>query len=79
MNEMKKTKYHAVGTKSNRKLIETKAKPIPLTHIYMTSLTHIYMTSLTHIHDLSVSCLGTDTTMKSGRAKLLLCTFYSNV
>jgi len=36
-------------------------------------------TTNTHIHDLSLSWLGTDTTIKSGRVKLLLYTFYSNV
>jgi len=41
-NKTKNTKYHTVGTvsKSNRKIIETEAKPIPLipnAHIYMTS------------------------------------------
>ena len=101
----KRKKHHTVGTvpKSNRKLVETEAKPIPLTHIHdlinthihdlsnthihdLTNThihdltnTHIHNLSNTHIHDLSVSWLGTDTTMKSGRAKLLLCTFYSNV
>ena len=37
--KMKKKHYHIVGTvpKSNREVVETEAKKIPLTHIYMTS------------------------------------------
>ena len=32
------------------------------------------VTLSTHIHDRSISCLGTDTSMKSGGAKLVLWT-----
>jgi len=40
----KKFKYHTVGKipKSNRKIVETEAKSIPVAHIYMTSNTHIH-------------------------------------
>jgi len=36
---MEKKKYHAAGTvpKSNRKIVETETKSIPITHIYMTA------------------------------------------
>ena len=52
---MKKKKHHAVGTvpKSNRKLVETEAKTIPLTHIHDLINTHIHDLSNTHIHDLT--------------------------
>jgi hypothetical protein len=47
-----KIKYHTVGTvpKSNQKIIETKAKAIPLAHI----------------HNHSLSWLDTGTLIKSG-------------
>jgi hypothetical protein len=42
--KMKKKHYHAVGTvpKSNREVVETEAKKIPLSHIYMTPNTYIH-------------------------------------
>ena len=60
----------------------------PLTHKYMTPhtqihdpshtntwpLTHKYMTPNTQIHDHSHSWIGTGTSIKSGGAKLVLCT-----
>ena len=56
---MKIKKYHAVGTfpKSNWIIVETEAK---------------IDTPNTHIHDLSLSCLGTGTSIKSGRVKKAL-------
>jgi hypothetical protein len=38
------TKYNTVGIvlKSNRNIVETEPKSIPLTHIYMTPNTHIH-------------------------------------
>ena len=43
-NNIKNKKYHSFGTfpKFNGKIIETEAKLIPLTHIYMTPNTHIH-------------------------------------
>jgi hypothetical protein len=47
---MKKKHYHTVGTvpKSNREVVETEAKKIPLSHIYMTPNTYIH--DLYHIY-----------------------------
>jgi hypothetical protein len=41
---MKNKEYYIVGTvpKSNRKILETEAKSISLTHIYMTPNTQIH-------------------------------------
>ena len=48
--KMKKKHYHTVGTvpKSNREVVETEAKKIPLSHIYMTPNTYIH--DLYHIY-----------------------------
>jgi hypothetical protein len=52
----KKTKYHTVGTKSNKRIVETEIHLIPITHMYTTThyldtLTHMYTT--THYHHLA--------------------------
>ena len=36
----KKTKYHTVGTKSNKRIVETEIHLIPLTHMYTTTHYH---------------------------------------
>jgi hypothetical protein len=49
----KKTKYHTVGTKSNKRIVETEIHLIPITHMYTT--THYLDTPNTHVHDHSLS------------------------
>jgi hypothetical protein len=43
-NKMENIKYHTVGKfpRSNGKIVETEAKSLLLTHIYMTPNTHIH-------------------------------------
>ena len=55
INNMKKLKYHTVGTvlKSNRKFIEAGVKAILLAHIYMNTYAPI-----TRIHDHSLSSVA---------------------
>ena len=57
-NNMKNKKYHTVGTipKSNTKIVENDKIVAPNTQI----------------HDRSLSWLGTDISIKSGRVKLVL-------
>jgi hypothetical protein len=66
--------------KSNIKIVERGKIDTPHTQIHDPShtntwpLTHKYMTPNTQIHDHSHSWIGTGTSIKSGGAKLVLCT-----
>ena len=85
-NQMINNKYHTVGTVlkiQQQKNVSKAAKPIPLTYTYLPiPLTHILTdtpnthiltdTPNTHILDLSLSWIGSVTSIKSDGDKLLI-------